>query len=240
MVLRDSILKIILDLIFPKFCYGCSCIGTYLCENCIKNRIYVNWKQICHICEKECTKELVHKECSEQSYLDGLFFFTLYDGPIKKMIYDVKYRYHFAILNDIVKIMANYFSSKHLNNSVVFTSVPLHPKKERWRGFNQADILGRKIAKEQNIQYLKLINRVRYTKTQVGLGRGGRLTNLKEAFQISQPALNALNSSDPSENSVIIVDDVFTTGTTLNECAKILKEHGFQKVYGFCFAKSRL
>ena len=237
MLLVNSTLKIILDTVFPKFCYSCGRIGTYFCDDCIRNSIYVNWKQICHVCEKECSKDLVHKECSEESYLDGLFFFTLYDGPIKKMVYDIKYRYHFEVANDIAKIMAKYFRSRNLNDQAIFTSVPLHPKKQRFRGFNQSEVLAVKIACELSLPNSKLLLRTRYTKTQVGQGRAGRLTNLKEAFRINDSALIQQNLTG---KTIIIVDDVYTTGTTLNECAKVLKENGAQKVLGFCFAKSRL
>ena len=93
-----------LDMFFPKTCYGCGKVGSYLCSNCLK-RIYINWIQRCHVCGKECSLGMVHKDCVDYSFLDGLIFITLYDNFIERMLLDVKYKFNFSILVDIGKVM---------------------------------------------------------------------------------------------------------------------------------------
>jgi competence protein ComFC len=223
------------DLLFPKICYGCGSVGNYLCDKCLK-KIYINWMQRCHVCGKECNLGMVHKDCADYSFLDGLIFITLYDDFIERMILDVKYKFNFSILNDIGRIMGKFLKFYNLPGNYILTSVPLHKKKKNYRGFNQAEILAVEISKNIGKNYEELITRSRYTHTQVGFSKKEREQNLKNAFEINPIKMDKIKSCE----SILIIDDVFTTGSTLNECAKILKNIGVKKVYGFVFAKARL
>jgi competence protein ComFC len=227
-------MNFLLNLIFPKNCYGCYKNGLYICDDCIKNKLFINIAQLCHVCGKESRIGMAHKDCSEQSYLDGLIFITLYEGSVERMIWDVKYKFCFAVLEDISRIMYKYFRFYKFRSDMVFTSVPLHPKKKRIRGFNQAEILARYICKSSRVEYLELLKRVNFTHTQVGLGKESREVNLKNVFEAT------IEGEGLKMRDVLIIDDVYTTGSTLNECAKVLKLAGFNKVYGFVFAKAGL
>jgi competence protein ComFC len=229
------LLNKVLDLVYPKFCFGCRSSGTYLCRNCIKLAMYINWEQRCHICGNICRLGMVHKECEESSYLDGLIYITLYDGIAKKLIKSVKYDFNFAVLEDIGILMAKFLKFYKLNKGFVLVPVPLSNKKRRYRGFNQAELLGKHISKNSNFEQINLLKRIKNTHTQVTLSKQERSINLKEAFQINMN-LNNMKSF----KKVILVDDVYTTGTTLNECAKVLKQSGVEEVIGFVFAKSKL
>jgi ComF family protein len=126
-------------------------------------------------------------------------------------------------------MMAEYLKLFSFEKDIVLCDVPLHKHKMRVRGFNQSEILAKQIAKRKGLIFENLLNRRIDTVTQVGLTREERENNLREAFVV--------NNSVPK--NILIIDDVFTSGSTLNQCARVLKESGAEKVYGFVFAKSR-
>ena len=223
-------LKYIVDFFFPKTCYYCEKEGRYICNECIRNYVQINWEPKCYVCGKACTAGLMHRECKEQGYIDGLIYFTVYDQKIKRIIKDVKYSFYFDILNELGEIMSEYLKTYHFSDDLILTDVPLHKKKKRFRGFNQAEILARVIAKRSGFKYCKLLNRVENTTSQVKLSHEERENNLINAFQF-------IGKDIPDK--IMIVDDVFTSGSTINQCAKVLKSNGSKEVYGYVFAKSR-
>ncbi len=222
-IVRNSIL----DFIFPKLCYGCGHSGSYICSSCVRNKIKPIFVHKCHVCKGNINLGWMHRECQELSLVDGLVVLGNYDGILKKLIKDAKYQMHYEIMNDLGIVFSKYLKIYHFNNCI-YTAVPMSSFKKKKRGFNQAEILGKVIGKEQ---YCDLLVRNRNTKTQVGMDREHRIQNLKSAFGIKKSFLKDKSILEKCK-SIIIVDDVYTTGTTLNECAKILREYGFEKVYG--------
>ncbi|MFH1582976.1 MAG: ComF family protein [Candidatus Falkowbacteria bacterium] len=114
------------------------------------------------------------------------------------------------------------------NNLVIF--VPLSKKRLRWRGFNQAELLAQKIAEKYNLA-LDAVNliRVKHKRPQAKLDEIHRLENIKDCFE--------WRGGDLNKKNIILIDDVVTTGATLNECAKVLKAHGAGEVWGLVVAK---
>lgn len=222
-------------MLFPKTCFGCGSYGSYLCTSCIKRKTVVRWNQTCHVCNRSVTHGLVHNECSESTYLDGVFAMFVYDGLVKQLIQEVKYNYSYDIFADIGNKMGKFSSILPKFNNSVITSVPLHSKKKRLRGFNQAEVLARQVARFQGISYTEVLQRKKYTQTQVGMKKTEREINLKSAFSLEVEKSKILKTN----KSVIIVDDVYTTGTTLNECAKVIKDtFPDVKVYGYTLARA--
>jgi ComF family protein len=114
----------------------------------------------------------------------------------------------------------------------IVTWVPLHSTRQRERGFNQSQILARQIARAYpTINCTRLLKRIRPTKSQARLKRKERLTNLAGAFA-------AAGKTPFSGKSILLIDDVCTTGSTINECARTLKSHGASTVYGLTFARA--
>ncbi len=105
--------------------------------------------------------------------------------------------------------------------------VPFHRSKLWWRGFNQAELLARLL----DITVMNLLKRGRNTRTQVGLDRQERLQNLKDAFYLEKSRLNL------HPTTVLLVDDVMTTGTTLEECATLLRQQGAKQIFALTFAR---
>jgi competence protein ComFC len=225
------------DLIFPKFCYGCNKSGKYLCAKCFNNRTKLNFFQKCHICKSESRIGFVHEDCKDKSYLDGLVHVVVYDDLVKQLIHDMKYKYLSEICNEFGSIMSEYFKKLYNLKDFVVTAIPLHRSKYYLRGFNQAEKMAKRFCAELNYEYLEIIERKSKTKTQVGMNQIQRESNLKDAFEIiytSEIANKLLNYK-----KIILIDDVFTTGTTMNEVARIIKsEYEHLEVFGFSFARA--
>jgi ComF family protein len=113
----------------------------------------------------------------------------------------------------------------------VIIPVPLHPARQRERGFNQASLLAELLGKQMSVEYQPLLERVRYTTTQTALDRAERIENLHNAFRLRKNA-------DVRRLRVLLIDDVLTTGSTLSECARILKRAGALSVHAATAARA--
>ncbi|MBU0598006.1 hypothetical protein KKF61_03335 [Patescibacteria group bacterium] len=236
----NKIKKVILDLIFPISCLGCGLEDTWLCATCLK-KIPINEHLICPICHKKnngsfCTK------CSKSQSLDGLMVAAPYENNlIQDCIQTLKYKFIKELSSPLSEILARYlrtidkkYKQPILTNysQTVLTIVPLHTKRLRERNFNQAELIGQSIKNEFKFNYIpSLLTRQHYTQAQASLSRRDRLKNLNQAFSMPK-------SLDLSQKNVIIIDDVATTLTTLNECAKVLKQNGCLCVWGLVIARS--
>jgi ComF family protein len=136
-------------------------------------------------------------------------------------------------LSDILGGLMSEYAERNMNFTDVdlFVPVPLHPVKLRERQFNQSELIALHLAKRFNKRLEnKWVKRIRYTPQQTGLSREQRLRNIKGAFLVRQDA-------DFKDKTVMLVDDVMTTGATLHECAKAVKSAGAKKVFAFTLAR---
>lgn len=229
------------DLFFPKKCVNCNKYGSYLCPECL-NLVSICSSRICPQCSKPAPFGMVHFSCKTKTSLDGLTTIFNYKGVVKKTILKFKYR----LVSDLAKTIIELFLSccgedkafsKFVNQkNVVLIPVPLHWQRKNWRGFNQAELLGKMIASQLGISFIpNLLLRIKNTKTQTMLKREERLRNIKNAFAINKKLpINILISKYPN---ILIFDDVWTTGSTMKESAKVLKKQGFPKVWGLTLAR---
>lgn len=150
-----------------------------------------------------------------------------------------KYKQYFEVIGELIPDRSNLKSRPDLDELANFTDnfspvvvpVPLWPKREKQRGFNQAEMIGRKLADNMELEHRKLLRRVRDTGRQVGRDR-------KERLKAINGAIEKIGKSKISDVSAgMIVDDVWTTGATLRECGKILKKAGVKTVWGFVLAR---
>ncbi len=219
----------LLDFIFPKTCVSCGKIGSYICRKCFSKIEFVG-NPVCPECQRQAIGGKTHPGCKRKYGLDGLVVATKYKGPVRAAIQKVKYRFVWDIHKVLVDLVADSIWRYSLPKNVVLTSIPLFVQRKRWRGFNQAELLARDLAKRFGEKYQSdLLVRVVDTKTQVGLSREERKVNIKGAFKISQ------NSNVKSQN-FIIVDDVYTTGATMKEACKVLKRAGAGEVWAMAVA----
>jgi competence protein ComFC len=220
-----------LDFIFPKRCFGCRRIGTYICADCL-NKLAVIPAHICPMCGKGSIFGETHGRCQKKLGIDGLIAAFLYRGVAKTIVTKYKYNFIDEAVSDVGELLCSFAPLYPLTNGVdVVVGVPLHPRRYRWRGFNQADELGKRVAVYLHKPFEEhILERVRYTIPQMTLSGQKRRENLMGAFSVEQRAVKG--------KCLLVVDDVWTTGSTLSECAKALKQAGAKRVVGLVFARA--
>jgi ComF family protein len=213
-----------LDLFFPKFCLGCQKEIDYLCQDCQA------------ILEISSNHRVFKTE-----YLEDLYFATHYQNfLLKKLIQKFKYP-------PFIKELAKPLSSLIIDHfqlienpppflekkDWVFVSIPLEKRKLKCRGFNQAEEIAIELSKSLKIPFLKnVISKERETRAQVELSEKERKENLKNCFSLKRP-------KEILDRKILLVDDIYTTGQTMGEAAKILKEGGAKEIIGIVIAKAR-
>jgi ComF family protein len=220
-----KIIKEIEELFFPVACVNCGRGGDWLCKNC-KQRINFVASNTCYKCGVPSENNICSK-CKNN--LDGIFILGDYKNEVlKKVIWEYKYNF----IKDLSRVLVSLFVEKYdkdLSQDYFLTAVPISRKRFRFRGFNQADLIAREISSRCGIEYLdKALTRVRNTQNQMELSKIRRMDNVSNAF-----------SSDASAEGekIYLVDDVVTTGSTLEECARALKDEGAKEVWGVVLAR---
>ncbi|MBI2598859.1 ComF family protein [Candidatus Curtissbacteria bacterium] len=222
----------LLNLIFPERCIDCHKLGSYLCKSCFEKVEFIE-KPVCPVCQRQAIGGKTHPGCSGKYKLDGLIVACRYRGPIRVAIQKVKYKWVWDIEKILVDLVAGQIWKFDFPQDSILVPVPLHIKRKRWRGFNQSEILAKTLAKNFKVGFADIMIRIIETKTQVGLTRDERKKNIKDAFSIRHPELD---SRSLRGQNIIIVDDVYTSGATMGECAKVLKKAGAKSVWGMAVA----
>lgn len=225
-----DIRKLILDVLFPKFCLGCEAEGGFLCLEC-KATLTPVQNQHCIICHKPAPFGLTHSGCLTPYGAEGqISFFDYHDEKVANLLIKGKYSFLpeiYEILGEILaKKIRNDFSYILNEGPYKLVPIPLHPFRSRWRGFNQAEVLCNSLEKHLGLPVINPLIRKKPTQTQKDLMREQRITNVQGAFTLS-PNFQSFNSQS---FNCILVDDVTTTGSTLLEAAKVLKRNGAKKV----------
>lgn len=224
----------ILDLVFPKKCLNCGKEGKYICENCLSK--VPKLKPVCPYCEKPSIDGMTHTKCRRVYGLDGLVSVWDYEGVVRKAILALKYRYATEIASELsgrlVAELKDRYSYLLVPDSVL-APIPLHWYRGNFRGFNQSEVIGKEVAKNLGWKFVPdLLVRKKSTIPQSTLEKEKRSSNVRGAF-----ALSSHNSYFLIPNSIILFDDVFTTGSTLKEAARVLKRKGAEEVWGLTIAR---
>lgn len=228
-----------LDLLFPISCQICSMTETHLCVSC-KNKLILNKTFTCPSCKIANTNGAYCKSCLIPDALDGLWISADYhDQRINMLIKNYKYYFNKALAASLADLMLDFMHHELIEENPrlfdydqsLVMAVPLHKKRKKFRGFNQSELLAKHISKSLNLKS-DLINLRRHknTKAQAKLSRSERIKNVTDAFSWSGGTLENKN--------IILVDDVSSTETTLNNCAKVLKDCGAREVWGLVIAKN--
>ncbi len=216
----------ILDIVFPKLCVGCGNEGKYICDQCQRKLIVP--EQICPMCCKPSLDGWTHPKCRNRYGMERLIVGLSYRGMVQQCLKKVKYKSAWEIISFLYDL-SNFGELKEF----VVTSVPMWEQKERSRGFNQAEIVAELVAKNYKVRNLVILERIKETKPMFGLKKKDRRENIERAFEIN-PKSQILQFSN---QGVILVDDVWTTGATMRECARVLKEAGIREVWGVALAR---
>lgn len=236
----------ILTTLFPEDCYLCGYLilsreKRFVCVPCWDKIDYIRGP-VCPRCSKpfgspdalDYTPDYLCGDCRKNLPLfDGIKAVGYYQGVLKDIIHLFKYRGKVGLGPYLIDLMNQAYQEKWADNSFdVIIPVPLHRKRLREREFDQALILAKGISKDQGIPliYGNLI-RHRWTESQTSLSKKERRHNVKGAFSLRNPdQIRGLR--------VLLIDDVYTTGATITECAKVLKKAKAKQLYVFTIARA--
>jgi ComF family protein len=239
-----KILARFLELIYPPKCHICQrfLIGdrgedVHICTECLESLVRIT-SPLCPSCGipfvSRVEEDHLCGDCiRKRPHFNALAAPFLYEGGIMDAIHQIKYNGKTHIAGSVGEHAA-FLAKERFGDTKDFLMipVPLHPKRLRERGFNQSLVIARAIAPYlgAEVDFLSL-RRIKYTQPQTGMKRIERLRNVRGAFGlVGQPDLKG--------KTVILVDDVATTGSTLNECAKVLKKAGCEKVLCLVLART--
>jgi len=196
---------------------------------------------VCPKCERLAIGGQVHPICKRKYGLDGLWSLGIYQDQLKSSIQSLKYKKVRGLAEVLVNILVEYWAKyqpfvldqikKNRGVGWAIVPAPLHWWRSNERGFNQAALVGQLLAQKLGLNYCDALKRTRYTKPQVRLKGRERHHNIRNAFVISKPY--TLNPSP----YVLLIDDVWTTGSTLRECCYVLKRNGAKKVWALTLAR---
>ena len=214
-----------MNLLFPIECLGCGHEGDWLCPNCLRQLKFGG----------EDRGRGLQTPALDQVFIAGDYEDVLLADSIKK------FKYHFltALGKPLADFLCVYWQGRialsNLNGKFIIAArplvipIPLSTQRLRWRGFNQAEILARNFAANFSYPLSDGLKRIRHRRPQASLSEERRLKNLSGAF--------AYEGESVSERTIILIDDVATTGATLNEAALALRAAGAVRIYGLVLAK---
>lgn len=231
-------LQSLLSLIYPDSCLYCQdylsdsvAKSLRVCQRCLDNILW-NKKPFCQRCGRSLYGRLSTirycQECNHRRfYFNRAWSILIYDGLAKDAINMFKFKKRLSFTYFFLALMEEFIhhNPEIINEISGILCVPLHPLKKRERGFNQSELLAKGLADRFNLRNLcGTLIRTRYTSPQTELNRTNRIKNVKDAFVIKR------GYEHIKKSSLLLIDDVFTSGATVNECAKVLKSEGAKTI----------
>lgn len=237
-----SLISSFLELIYPEknICMICNKydrnIGNnYICKECF-NKLELIKPPFCYKCNKSIDIDNKYGICNQcirnVRYFEQVKSPYYYKGLIKNLIHDYKYLNKPFYYKLFGKLLIDYMIYINYTNFDFIISVPMHRIKQKHRGYNQAELLAKFISKKLSIPYLDVLKRKNNTEKQSSLSKMDRQNNLLNAFDFDYKYNNIIRYK-----KILIVDDIFTTGTTINECSKILLSNGAYKIFGITISR---
>jgi competence protein ComFC len=226
--------------IFPPFCPICDneLVRTeIICQRCF-DKIYFVSRKKCRICGKPIKSGKICRDCHGQKpYFDFVISCGSYVPPLSDIIKIYKYRNRPSLSVRLArKLYANYSSRSDAGNIDYLTWVPMKKSEIRERGYNQSRLLAHEFSKISSLKSINLLRKTANIPSQTTLPYEKRLDNVKGAYKTREKTLKNFNGN--LDKGIILIDDVLTTGSTLNECAHQLKKAGFRQVVGLVLATS--
>ena len=218
-----SIFKTFLDVVLPPVCYVCgkSCSSKYgLCQLCLEKIKYTNHKS-------------VHGERDvEYPHIEKGWSCCYYKDTVKECIHLFKYRGYIGLTDIFRDIMVDFVEKNDIYKNIdLIVPVPIYPTKKRERTYNHAEVIASSVSKKFAIPMdTKNLKKIKWTQSQSELDKERRLKNVKDTFL-------AVDKNVFSGKNALLVDDVYTTGATVNECAKVLRGAKARKIFSLTLAR---
>lgn len=228
------------EMFFPSRCCNCGdLINTsgLLCPSCWSKMTWINEPK-CAICGHPFTigvTPICSRCLTDKPYFDKAVSVLSYDDASREMILAFKNADATYLAEQFAKLMYK-AASLEIESSDIIVPVPIHFLKRLKRRYNQSELLARCIGKISGVEYEpRILNKIKKTSSQEGLSGAERRKNIVGSFDVNKKYKDLLLNK-----SVLLVDDVLTTGSTANECAKILKKNGAKRVFVATFARVEL
>lgn len=241
-------LKALIDIIYPPKCHICDAFldpvegelngeSTSICEACFSDLVPIE-SPYCPICSipfvsREGDSHLCEDCMRKRPFFSALAAPYVFDGALMSAVHAFKYGTKSYLINPLGPLLTRFARDLFLKtDGLLIMPVPLHPKRLRQRGFNQSALLARHVAKALNTDLdISSLMRIKYTVPQTGLNKKERQKNIRGAFQVQ-------TSAKIKKKKILLIDDVATTGNTLNECARMLRKSGCKDVFSLVLARA--
>ena len=229
--LVQEIKRCLLDLLFPPRCVGCREMGSLFCVRC-REKIELIEPPLCPHCGRSRTNGRLCPRCLQDPLqLDGARSVAYFDGTLREAIHHFKYSNLQDLAIPLGRLMGRYWEKSPLPAEII-VPVPLHADRLRERGYNQAALLARELSKSSGLPLAQnSLVRVRATRPQVDLNAQERKENVRDAFHCPGMGL--------TDKRVLLIDDVYTTGATLEACSIALRQVGARSVWALTLARAR-
>src|SRR5262249_49537759 len=237
---NSELFQAAVSLLYPATCTICGKsvrAGEYLCNGCEAKIIRIV-PPFCETCsepfEGSITSTFTCANCAHRTiYFDAAVAAYRGRGIVREIIHEFKYARQIHLRHLVACWLFAAVNDERLHDChfSIIVPVPLHPSRQRERGFNQASLLAELLSAQTAIRSTPVLERIRYTTTQTALDRSERMENLHNAFRL-------LKNADVRGLRVLLIDDVLTTGSTLNECARVLKRAGAMSVHAATAARA--
>ncbi len=218
---KPGIFDALLQLFFPERCLQCRIIippgnRIPLCGRCENS--YEGLIRICPRCENFSRSE-PDCGCAESNiYFSSIYALHIYEADWRSLLHRLKYRQNSSLARPLGLWLGNQLLTRQEKGFDYVVPVPLHKSRERERGFNQSALIARHTASALNSEYHELLEKVRETASQTSINRQDRLLNVQGAFRVVSPFRRGAK--------ILLIDDIYSTGSTLKEAARELKNAG--------------
>lgn len=219
----------ILSVLFPLYCVDCGAEGAWCCNDCLE-MIARTAVLNCPLCGKESPAGRTCARCANRISLSGLIAAASYADPgVRRLVKALKFDGALSVLPIINRLAVHGRGvvAAVVSSGAIAVPMPLHSKRERMRGYNQSEMLARALLPGFSRE-AGALKRIVNTAPQTELKDEARLTNISGAFGTERKF---------NGETILLVDDVYTTGATMNEAARVLKEAGAGEVWGFVIAR---
>ena len=221
---------IALNLLFPQWCVGCGKKGDFICHSCRRSLPRI-MPPLCPRCGKPQSSGILCSSCvSWQAEIDGIRSPFRFDGVMRQAIHQLKYRNLRTLAAPLARLLNDYLNTSPVPGEVL-VPVPLHRKRLRERGYNQSSLLARELGKLTSLPVVdNCLIRQRHAPPQTRTSTvDERQSNVADAFACGDQRLR--------DKQVLLIDDVSTSGATLDACAAALKVAGATSVWGLVLAR---
>ena len=219
-----------MDLLFPPTCGGCNCPGYKICPDCLK-QFHMLGDTVCQVCGHPLSKSTFCLDCkTNRPPYKSMRSWVVYDGPIRNILLKLKYLKNFSLGDELAHQVAGEIKKYQWPIDCI-VPIPLGKKRLRERGYNQVGMIAFSLAVKAQWEYLPgALERVRETNSQVGLTARERKENVRDAFRFRTGKIEG--------KTVLLLDDIATTGATIHEGTKALLAGGAREVYAFTIARA--